>query len=81
MSLVLVCVEARVCVRLQTIFAAIRKTRIAMGVRTMHEFTLQLVLVSVHKIHQILQVQGDDAIPFDMTLYRLIKESVIECLS
>ena len=52
-----------------------------MGVRTMHEFTLQLVLVSVHKIHQILQVQGDDVIPFNMTLYRLIKGSVIEWLS
>ena len=52
-----------------------------MGVRTMHEFTLQLVLVSVHKIHQILQVQGDDVISFNMTLYRLIKGSVIEWLS
>ncbi len=52
-----------------------------MGVRTMHEFTLQLVLVSVHKIHQILQVQGDDVILFNMTLYRLIKGSVIEWLS
>ena len=52
-----------------------------MGVCTMHEFTLQLVLVSVHKIHQILQVQGDDVILFNMTLYRLIKGSVIEWLS
>ena len=52
-----------------------------MGVRTMHEFTLQLVLESVHKTQQILQVQGDDVIPFNMTLYRLIKGSVIEWLS
>ena len=52
-----------------------------MGVRTMHEFTLQLVLVSVHKIHQILHIQGDDVISFNMTLYRWIKGSVIEWLS
>ena len=52
-----------------------------MGVRTMHEFTLQLVLESVHKTQHILQVQGEDVIPFNMTLYRLIKGSVIEWLS